>query len=149
MEVKFKRLNDDARLPTRANNLDAGFDLYAAERPEQYRDVITYKLGLAVAIPAGYVGLIFPRSSIYKFDLAMANSVGVIDAGYRGEVMVKFRETDYEHDEWTSHSWYSYGDRIAQLIIMPLVAWAPVWAEGELPEAGDTRGTGGYGSSGK
>ncbi len=147
MEVKFKRLNEDACLPTRANNLDAGFDLYAAAGPTYGElDTVVYSLGLAVAIPAGYVGLVFPRSSVCKKTLSLTNSVGVIDAGYRGEVRVVFRDI---HATWVdgTHD-YDKGDRIAQLIVMPLTEWQPVWAD-ELPVAGDGRGTGGYGSSGK
>jgi dUTP pyrophosphatase len=141
MEVKFKRLHGDAVLPTRANNLDAGFDLYAAGfLPDANEEIVTYRTGLSVAIPEGHVGLIFPRSSIYKYNLSMSNSVGVIDSGYRGEVQVKFRATN-------GQSTYIKGDRIAQLIVMPLINWQPVWAE-ELPASGDGRGTGGFGSSG-
>jgi len=94
---------------------------------------------LAVEIPFGYVGLIFPRSSIYKYDLALTNCVGVIDSGYRGEIMFKFRKTD---DFFSNH--YNIGDRVGQLIIMSYPTIQPIEVE-EL--SATVRGEGGFGST--
>ena len=79
MEIKFKKLVPEAKTPFKAIDVDAGFDLYATsivETPEY----IQYNTGIAVEIPEGYVGLVFPRSSVTKYDLMLKNSVGVIDA---------------------------------------------------------------------
>lgn len=143
MKVKIKKLHPDAVIPKYAKSGDAGMDLTATEKSIDYRsysgglDVVTYKTGLAMEIPEGYVGLIYPRSSVYKTDLFLSNHVGVIDSGYRGEIMVKFRNTD--------RLTYEVGDRVAQIIIVPY----PQIEFEEVEEIGDTeRGDGGYGSSG-
>lgn len=137
MQVKIKRLNDKAILPTKAHATDAGYDLYASSC--HYEDgMLHYGTGVAVEIPAGYVGLVFPRSSIANTHLTLSNSVGVIDSGYRGEIKAKFRKGGTRG--------YNVGDRIAQLIIMPY----PEVTFEEVDELSDSdRGTGGYGSSGK
>ena len=139
MKVRFKKLVPEAVIPTRAHPTDAGFDLtctivmYGGDR-------IAYGTGIAVEIPKGYVGLIFPRSSIYKKDLLLSNAVGVVDSGYRGEVMLKFRSIGTEEEV------YEVGDRIGQLIILPY----PEIEFEEVDELSDSdRGTGGYGSTGK
>lgn len=93
MRVKIKRLHPDAVIPKKAHTTDAGFDLVATSRVFAADGTATYGTGLAVDIPQGYVGLLFPRSSIYKQDQMQTNSVGVIDAGYHGEVMVKMKPT--------------------------------------------------------
>jgi dUTP pyrophosphatase len=137
MQVKIKRLNDKAILPTKAHATDAGYDLYASSC--HYEDgMLHYGTGVAVEIPVGYVGLVFPRSSIANTHLTLSNSVGVIDSGYRGEVMAKFRKGGTRG--------YNVGERIAQLIILPYPEVVFEEAE-ELSES--DRGTGGYGSSGK
>ena len=92
MQIKIKRLNDKATLPTKAHATDAGYDLYAASSSVDKDYNIVYGTGVAVEIPDGYVGLVFPRSSIASKDIMLSNSVGVIDSGYRGEIMAKFRE---------------------------------------------------------
>jgi len=140
MVIKFKKLSEDAVAPMRANPTDAGWDLTAMGIESRVEpDIITYTTGIAVAIPEGYVGLLFPRSSIYKKDLELVNSVGVIDAGYRGEIMLKFRFTK------EMGTGYVPGDRVGQLIIMPI---GDVFFDetNELPE-GDSRNTKGFGSS--
>ena len=159
MKVKIKRLNSKAVIPTKAHPTDAGFDLVATSRTVDSDHNIVYGTGLAFEIPEGYVGYIFPRSSISRKEVMLTNAVGVIDSGYRGEVTFKFKfaanayMTKCDADEWI-HSFlpgmdkkfYDVGDRIGQLIIMPL-------PEIELEEADELsasdRGTGGYGSTGK
>lgn len=143
MKVRIKKLHPDAVIPKYAKHGDAGMDLVAISKESDsrrylgYDKVVTYKTGIALEIPEGYVGLLFPRSSIYKKDLTLSNSVGVLDSGYRGEVMFKFRKTSY-HD-------YEVGDRVGQLIIIPY----PQIEFEEVEELSDTeRGNGGYGSSG-
>ena len=137
MKVRIKRLHPDAVIPNYAKAGDAGMDLTAVSAKRAW-DIITYKTGLAIEIPEGYVGLLFPRSSVYKTSMALSNCVGVIDSGYRGEIMLKFRSI-------TSDNCYKVGDRIGQLIIMP-------YPQVELEEVEDLsstdRGSDGYGSTG-
>lgn len=140
MEVRIKKTKFNAIMPKKAHDDDAGWDLYAisAERDE-YNNMV-YGTGWAFEIPKGYVGLLFPRSSISKKDLFLTNSVGVIDSGYRGEVMLKFKMTgDSLRD-------YEIGERIGQIIIIPYPELSFVVSD----ELSDTdRGVGGYGSTGK
>lgn len=91
MKIKFVKLLENAVVPTKAHPTDAGFDLTATSRHFDEYGAVVYGTGIAVEIPVGYVGLVFPRSSVSKLDLSMANAVGVIDAGYRGEITVKFK----------------------------------------------------------
>lgn len=144
MQVKIKRLIDKAILPTKAHATDAGYDLYATSCDISVPDrLATYGTGIAVEIPQGYVGLVFPRSSICKQHLSLSNSVGVIDSGYRGEIMAKFNLLSDGSDTF---SVYNVGDRIAQLIIMPYPE--VTFAEVDVLSESD-RGEGGYGSSGR
>ena len=141
MKVRIKKLIDSAVLPSKAHADDAGFDLVAISVEEdRKRNIVSYGTGLAFEIPKGYVGLIFPRSSIYKHQISLSNCVGVIDSGYRGEVSFRFRI------EQPHISRYTTGDRIGQLIIMPY----PEIEFEEVEDLSETeRGTGGYGSSGR
>ena len=141
LKVKFKKLREEAELPKYANPGDAGLDLKATS-VEWSKDVhcYVYGTGLAVEIPEGYVGLLFPRSSIRKYGLDLTNCVGVIDSGYRGEIMLTFRP-QFEG----SGKVYDIGDKICQLIIMPYPIIEPVEAT-ELSET--ERGENGHGSSG-
>ena len=141
LKVKFKKLNEEAELPKYANPGDAGLDLKATS-VEWSKDFhcYVYGTGLSVEIPEGYVGLIFPRSSIRKYGLDLTNCVGVIDSGYRGEIMLTFRP-QFEG----SGKVYDIGDKICQLIIMPYPIIEPVEAT-ELSET--ERGENGHGSSG-
>lgn len=168
LEVKIKKLHKDAVIPTYAKDGDAGMDLTAVSCEYDDNGNICYGTGLAFEIPVGYVGLIFPRSSISKKDLALSNSVGVIDSGYRGEVSFKFKPmqlfADYtvkDEDDFKATSdfiatpnmgindnlafeGYKSGDRIGQIIILPF----PQVSFVEVDELSDTeRGTGGFGSS--
>ena len=141
--VKIKKLSDKAVLPKYAKNGDAGMDIVATEMepPQMTRHgfIITYKTGIALQIPEGYVGLIYPRSSISKTALELCNSVGVIDSGYRGEILFKFRDTSNGLGKI-----YEVGDRIGQIVIMPY----PKVELLEVEELTDTeRGTGGFGST--
>ncbi len=141
-ELRFIRLSDRATLPTRANEGDAGLDLYAAEgariAPGGRVGVGT---GLAVAIPAGLAGLVMPRSGLaLKQGVTLANSPGLIDPGYRGEVRVLLLNTDR-----TSEFRVAPGDRIAQLLLVPIATASPLEAD-ELDST--VRGSGGLGSSG-
>jgi dUTP pyrophosphatase len=91
MDVKIKRLSPKAIIPTYSKDGDAGLDLVAIDRYfDEYGNAV-YRTGLAFEIPQGYVGLVFPRSSVCKYDLTLTNAVGVIDSGYRGEVIAKFK----------------------------------------------------------
>ena len=141
IRIKVKKLRPDAVIPTKAYPTDAGFDLTAVWSGwSNTHKVFEYGFGLSFEIPEGYVGLIFPRSSIYRKDLFLTNCVGVIDAHYRGEVTAKFKSTtDSIPDS------YNVGERVAQLVLMPI----PQVSFVETDELSETdRGSGGYGSTG-
>lgn len=139
LKIKFKKLNSNAVMPTQGTTGADGFDLTAVSL-EVTETTLKYDTGIAVEIPPGYVGLVFPRSSVCKTGLSLANSVGVIDSDYRGSISFVF----YKGPTWIEP--YSYGDRIGQLVIMPIPEVEFVEAE-ELSET--ERGEGGYGSTGK
>lgn len=143
MEIAVARLQSEAVLPTRAHEGDAGLDLYACEAahigPGERWSVGT---GIAVEIPAGHAGLILPRSGLAReHGIALVNSPGLIDAGYRGEVRVLLLNTD-PADTFR----IAAGDRIAQLVLTPVAIADPV-ESAELSES--ARGEGGFGSSGR
>lgn len=140
MKVEFKKLNELAAIPSRAHNGDAGFDMTCTGVDVDVRGIITCHTGIATAIPEGYVGLLFSRSSVYKQDLILSNAVGVIDSCYRGEIMFKFRTTQPYSKR------YDVGDKIGQIIIIPYPEIEFVEAD-TLPDS--DRGKGGFGSSGK
>ena len=145
MQVRFKRLSDKAVLPSYAKPGDAGLDITAVyHQINADHNYIEYFTGLAVEIPEGYVGLLFPRSSVSKTDLALANCVGVVDSGYRGELTFRYKFAKEAY--FASLKRYQDGDRIGQLVIMPYPTIEPI----ESAELSDTeRGSGGYGSTGK
>ena len=154
MEVKIKKLKPNAVIPTYAKSGDAGMDLVATEILKDTPEQITYGTGIALEIPEGFVGLVFPRSSIRKTGLQLSNSVGVIDSGYRGELQATFNKifgSDRFYDETkltevTSNDFYKVGDRIAQIMIIP---YPPIEFV-EVDELSNTeRGEGGFGSTGK
>ena len=99
MQVNIKRLNENAVIPTYAKHGDAGMDLTATSKSYDDHGNVVYGTGLAFEIPMGYVGYVFPRSSNAKKDLILSNSVGVIDSGYRGEVIFKFKAVDTKYLE--------------------------------------------------
>lgn len=139
IEIKFKKLCAEAVMPTKAHQSDAGADLVATSKKwDDEKQCWIYGTGIATEIPEGYVGLVFPRSSIRKYGLALANSIGVIDSGYRGEIMCSFKPTG-------SCPTYNIGDKVAQMIIMPY----PTVNYVEVTELSDSeRGEGGHGSTG-
>jgi len=137
MKVKIKKLHPDAVIPKYAKEGDAGMDLTAVEVVAD-GGTLTYKTGLSVEIPRWHVGLLFPRSSVYKTGQTLTNCVGVIDSGYRGEIMMKFTLSPYQRE-------YDIGDRVGQLVTMPY----PKVEFEEVDELTPTeRGSGGYGSTG-
>ncbi len=135
--LPIQRLIDTATMPTRSHETDAGLDLYAADDATLYFDrFVPVRTGIAVAIPPGYVGLIWPRSGLaMKKDVT--TGAGVIDAGYRGEILVAMSVLDgaFAIDR---------GDKIAQLLIQPVALHEPTPVT-ELPDA--DRGDRGFGST--
>lgn len=150
MEVRIKKLHPNAVIPTYAKDGDAGMDLTAVTKGYDRDGNIVYGTGLAFEIPEGYVGLVFPRSSLSRLDIALSNCVGVIDSGYRGEVTAKFKPAMLFNREQRpiilNNRIYEVGERVAQIIIIPYPQITFIEAD-ELSET--ERGTGGYGSSGK
>ena len=117
MKVKIKKLSPDAVIPTYAKDGDAGMDLIATSVISETPSQITYGLGIALEIPEGFVGLVFPRSSIRKTRLQLSNSVGVIDSGYRGELQATFNKITTTIENQKND--YKVGDRVAQIMIIP------------------------------
>lgn len=141
MEIKIKKLNENAVIPQYAHPTDAGLDLVAVSKRKDKDGNFVYGTGLAFEIPEGFVGLVFPRSSVSARSLVMANSVGVIDSGYRGEVTAKFKPIGlYLQNP------YQIGERVAQLVIIPYPHIE--FQEVDILSESD-RGEGGYGSTGK
>jgi len=171
MDLKFKKLTEEAVTPFKKYDVDAGFDLTATWKEEKDKFTV-YGTGLAFEIPPGYVGLMFPRSSVTNQDFMLKNSVGVIDASYRGEIMCRFlhavhdvfedvTDTDPRHLDQDFYKGgkaidmnmlnrhmdkYEIGDRICQVVFVKLPSVNLIESE-ELNET--ERGTSGYGSSGK
>lgn len=142
MKVNIKKIHKGAVIPSYAKHGDAGMDLTAVSKSYDEHGNVVYGTGLAFEIPFGYVGYVFPRSSNSKKDLLLSNSVGVIDSGYRGEVLLKFKHVE----NMTYGEEYEIGDRIAQLIILPY----PQINFIEVDELTETeRGQGGFGSTDK
>lgn len=153
MKVKIKKLNPNAVIPSYAHDGDAGMDLTAVSKTEDEYGNIVYGTGLAFEIPKGYVGLLFPRSSNAKKDLALSNAVGVLDSGYRGEVLFKFKPFPREFADasggFMTYQYsreYNIGERIGQIIIFP---YPTIWFEESDELSGTDRGNGGWGSTGK
>ena len=142
-ELRFIKLSEKATLPTRGHDDDAGLDLYAAEAALITPGVrVSIGTGLAVAIPEGLAGLVLPRSGLaLKSGVTLVNSPGLIDPGYRGEVRVVLINTDPNTDFHCKP-----GDRIAQLLLVPIATASPMQAD-----ALDTssRGGAGFGSTGR
>lgn len=139
--VKVKKLDPNAVIPSYSKVGDAGMDLTITNIKENTTFSVTYGFGIAMEIPKGHVGLVFPRSSIRNQDLILSNCVGVIDSGYRGELQATFKKTQ-GLDSFS----YNVGERGAQIMILPY----PQVFMTEVPELSETeRGTGGFGSTGK
>lgn len=168
MDVKIKKLNENAVIPKYAHPGDAGMDVVATSInvTDEY---VEYGTGLAFEVPEGYCMLIFPRSSNSKKDLVLANSVGVLDSTYRGELKLRFKRVyriqnepsentelkptttsivNYRSAEcyqWNACDWYNVGDKVGQIIILPY----PTVKFIETNKLSDTqRGDGGFGSTG-
>jgi dUTP pyrophosphatase len=138
--VKVKKLDPNAVIPSYSKVGDAGMDLTITREIENTSFSVSYGFGIAMEIPQGYVGLVFPRSSVRNQDLILSNCVGVIDSGYRGELQATFKKTN-----GLDSIKYKVGDRGAQIIILPY----PTIYMTEVPELSNTeRGSGGFGSTG-
>jgi dUTP pyrophosphatase len=143
VELPVAKLKDEALLPTRAHEGDAGLDLYACEAahigPGERWSVGT---GVAVEIPSAHAGLVLPRSGLAReHGISLVNSPGLIDSGYRGEIRVLLLNNDPAETFRVAA-----GDRVAQLLIAPIALAEPVEATA-LAES--VRGAGGFGSSGR
>jgi dUTP pyrophosphatase len=154
--VNIKKIDPKAIIPSYSIEGDAAMDLTAISRTVDKYGNKVYGTGLAMEIPIGYVGLIFPRSSISKKTLYLANAVGVIDSGYRGEIICKFKPTiqfntspnpiTFIQEELIYDDAYEVGDRVAQIMIIP----KPNILFTEVNDLTDSkRGDNGFGSSGK
>lgn len=143
LNIKIKKLHKDSVTPTYAKNGDAGMDLMATSIISETTTDVTYGMGIALEIPRGFVGLIFPRSSVRKYDLALTNCVGVIDSGYRGELQATFKKTNWLKGD--SSEKYQTGDRIAQIMIIP---YPQIQFEEVIELSNSERGVGGFGSTG-
>ena len=120
MTVKVKKLSENAVLPQKAHKSDAGFDLTVSRITTELNEVgeliIVYHTDLCMEIPEGYFGALFSRSSVSRKPLSQTNAVGVVDSGYRGEIVAKFRSTVPA----VVPSVYKEGERFAQLVILPV-----------------------------
>ena len=140
MKVKIKKLSENAVIPSYAKPGDAGMDLTAITLTKVDNNdfgFLEYGTGLAVEIPEGFVGLIFPRSSVSNSGLILANSVGVIDSGYRGEIKLRFKHIP-------DTAFYKPGDRVGQLIVIP---YPNVEFEQVTELSSTERSEGGFGST--
>jgi dUTP pyrophosphatase len=139
--VKVKKLHPDAVIPRYSKVGDAGMDLTITKEIENTSFSVSYGFGIAMEIPKGYVGLVFPRSSVRNQDLILSNCVGVIDSGYRGEIQATFKKTN-----GLDSLKYNVGERGAQIMILPY----PQVFMTEVTELSESeRGQGGFGSTGK
>jgi len=147
--LKIKKLRQDAILPFRAHDNDAGWDLTAIENvtPSE-KGYFEYRTGLAIQLPTGYDALIFPRSSISNYDLVLANGIGLVDEGYRGELLIRFkpclRSAGSPFNSVHDLRIYKKGDRIAQLVLRK----RPLFIIQEVDSLSDSeRSSGGFGST--
>jgi dUTP pyrophosphatase len=156
MKIRYKKLVPEANSPFRKYVDDAGYDLFAVSKIETDK-YVEYGTGIAVEIPKYYVGLVFPRSSVTEKDLILKNCVGIIDAEYRGEIRCRFYGTNVMTynigDNVNTKKMFDYGqnvykigDRVAQLIIIPIPP-IELFESDELSET--ERGSDGFGSTGK
>lgn len=153
MKVKIKKLDEKVKTPHYSTDGAAGLDIYAHTIKYVYEDdtkhqytldrlkYIEMGTGLSIEIPEGYVGLLFPRSSVTNKDLMLGNAVGMIDSDYRGEITFRFKRLRlYSTDE------YKVGEKIGQLLIVP---YPKVELEVSHELSDTQRGSGGYGSTGR
>jgi dUTP pyrophosphatase len=143
VELRVLKLREEASLPSRAHEGDAGLDLHACEAVRlEAGERASVSTGLALEIPPGHAGLVLPRSGLAaRHGIALVNAPGLIDSGYRGEIKVLLLNTDAKRAFEVSP-----GDRIAQLLLVPYAEASPVPAS-DL--ASSARGDGGFGSSGR
>jgi len=139
MILKVKKLSERAVIPSYARNGDACMDLYATSVDKSHELFYQYGTDIAIEIPRGYVGLIFPRSSISNTHHSLRNSVGVIDSGYRGEILIRMSQDK-------SRFSYNAGDRVAQLMIVK-IPWVDIEEVDELSDS--KRKEKGFGSTGR
>ena len=140
LPVQIKLLDANASVPTYSRTGDAGIDLTATRVFSEGENLICYGTSIALKIPEGYMGLLYPRSSLSKYDLMLANHVGIIDCNYTGEIIFKFKKTR------ETPKIFLVGDRIGQIVITPYPH--VIFEEVEnLPET--NRGSNGFGSSGR
>lgn len=155
MKINVKKISSQAVIPNRANSNDAGFDLVAIDDGTVDNEgFIQYKTGLSIEPENGFHTEIWPRSSISKYDLVLANSIGLIDESYRGELLIRFKPVSRFQQMPDGEIYvvfpkpikkYKKGDKIAQLVVSKTVDASFV----EVSELSETkRGTGGFGSSG-
>jgi len=142
MKIKIKKIHKNAVIPSYTKTGDAGLDLICISK-EIKSQYIEYDTGLSMEIPTGYVGLLFPRSSVSKTSHILANGVGVVDSGYRGSIKLRYKKLSYyitmENEE------YNIGDRVGQIVIMQV----PNIEFKETNKLSDTlRGDNGFGSTG-
>ena len=145
MKLNVKKLVPEATLPKYSTEGSNGLDLVATAiviNP----DYVEVRTGISVEIPPGYVGLLFPRSSISKKNLVMANSVGVIDSDYRGEIMLRFKVLEISsYGAFKYSKLFNQGDKVGQLVVIA----APIIEINEVKELNETvRGVSGFGSTG-
>lgn len=147
-KIFVKKLHEDAVMPIRANDTDAGYDLVAIDDGTTKRDefgnvlYIQYRTGISIQTEEGYHTELFPRSSVTKTNVFLANSIGLIDEGYRGEIMVRFKSAA---PDTALLERYSKGDKIAQLVVRKTIEAEFI----ETDELRDSdRGKGGFGSTG-
>jgi len=140
--VKFKKLDPYAVIPVQTDG-NTGMDMVAI-KVEHTDNYIEYSTGIAVEIPEGYAGLLFPRSSVSKTNLILSNGVGLVDPNFRGEIRFRFKNNRNTTKQRANI--YGIGDRIGQLVILPY----PKITSLEVTELSETtRGEGGFGSTGK
>jgi dUTP pyrophosphatase len=141
-KIKIKLNHADAVIPVKANEDDAGYDLFAATDPVFNGQYLEYDTGISIEPPSGYYTEVVPRSSISKYDLLLCNSVGIIDPSYRGNIKLRFKVTQ----PYENALIYKKGDRIGQLILRSLLT-SEFELVSDLTET--SRGSGGFGSTGR
>ena len=155
LEIGYKKLNARAVTPFYAKDGDAGMDIVSTRVIDEDDESITYGTDLSFEIPNGYVGLLFPRSSVRKYGLVLSNCVGVIDSGYRGEIMCNFKKTGNLLNKIASFlfgkksnltSKYEVGERMCQIVFIQL---PKVLLKEKNSLSDSERGSGGFGHSGK
>lgn len=137
MKIKIKKLHPDAKIPFYAKPGDAGMDVFAVTREEKEK-FLEYGTGLSFELPENHTMLVFARSSITNKDLILANHVGILDSGFRGELKMRFRKTGKDI--------YEIGDKIGQIIIIPFPKID--FEETSELSMNTARGTNGFGSTG-